>query len=663
MKSYAVVCRELPDREQAAREHFHARGVAAAWWYAAHGKTWGLETALEYDPGKHLPSGHVSLNVSTWFLWQHALNQADGLPMEEPVAFYEDDCCFPEDYHRQRARLFLELDVHFPDWDLVFLGLAEREPHVWHKVTDRIGPPDSKLCRLNDPFGTHAYMARKRALPVLLEHMRAAHRNLDQQLWERVLKPGRLNWCAVLPSLVTQRTFDYGAGKPEWVPSCVGPGDVDRPDEVFGEQPGDPDRPGLRGNPREIPHVLGVVTPAPVDLPGRPSEATIHATNKLVDPFPCIYRGEMLEDDGRDAANKPVPLSQCARLNVPCHSKAGRAVTDPRDTRACESCSLRTPMIPPGVRPRLPIPDGHFNPSLAVFNGKLILATRDSWGHSKVALWELTNSRPDWSGGWTPTPIGSFASGHPQAPRLEDPRLFVMPDQNTGRDVLCAMFNLPDGYPPKLVQVGYCRFAPDLSGITHTEVYKSPQKNVYEKNWVPFHDADGLHWVYSTKPDHLVLGEYQNWSTPNPLPWTGGVIRGGASPVLVRGAGPNGRDAWYHFFHGCLKRVQGSVYTMGCTVFDAAPPYQVLRQTPTPLMWPDEKAHEEEVVKRYVLWPGGAVSHAGHWHVALGIDDSYSRVVRVPFDLVEKALSAEPGEDRVVSIRDTALALGTHAGE
>jgi hypothetical protein len=218
------------------------------------------------------------------------------------------------------------------------------------------------------------------------------------------------------------------------------------------------------------------------------------------------------------------------------------------------------------------------------------------------------------------------------------------------------MFNLPDGYPPKRVRVGYIRFAPDLSGVTDTMVYGSPHANLYEKNWVPFADEDGLHWVYSTKPEHLVLGQSQNWATKNDLPWTGGVIRGGAAPVLTEIA-PY-KYVYTHFFHGALKRVQGTVYTVGCCQFEPRPPYQVLRQTRSPLVWPDLPAVDEDVVKRYVIWPGGAVPHAGKWHLACGIDDTNVRIISIPFATVENSLNDIPETRPGVGLRDSVLATG-----
>ena len=664
MPVYVLHCDELPARTAGVRAHMDARGIDATYYRGFHGKTWGLRTVLEYDKGKVISPGHVGLNLGVWALWQHIhlgtagdhTGRRDGPGPNDPVIIFEDDVTLPELFASQLVDLEIQLRYDFPDWDLVFLGLAEVEPRVWHKVTERIGKPDSRLCRLSDPFGTHAIMLRRRALPILLDNMTAAQRNLDQQLYERVLKPGLLKWCAVLPSIVGQRTFDYtDSGRPEWNPSTVEVGEEGYTGPKAAEYTG----PALAADEQDVQRALGATTVGArtIDIDA--------ATNLIIDPYPCIYRGEFLDDFGRDRAGRSVPLSQCARLNVPCHSRQKGIVNlGGRLVKPCETCEIRCAMPSESARPKLPLPEGHFNPSILMWNGDLILATRDSWGHAAIALWRLKNTKPDWTGDWLPEPIGSHRSSHPDAPRLEDPRLFIQPGID-GQPRLCAMLNLPDGYPPKRVQVGYVQFAPDLSGIEYTEVYASPQASLYEKNWVPFvHDGE-LHWVYATKPEHCIMAARATYRTPNPLPWAGGVIRGGAAPVyapyLYPGSGHplTSEGVYYHFFHGCLKRVQGSVYTVGCCVFEARPPFRVLRQTPVPLIFPDLPAVGEEVVKRYVVWPGGAVPHAGAWHLALGIDDTNCRIVRVSFADIESALADVPEADSAVSLRDTPLARGT----
>jgi len=633
---YLIHCTELPDRLAATAAHLAERGVRYTPVRSVHGRTWGIETTREYEPGHRISPGHVGLLLGHWIGWQMAAQQR---PADDVSIFLEDDVVLHPQYWQRLEATLLELDQLNPDWDLVLLGLAEQDgPKVWNKITERIGPATSTICRLDWPWGTHAYMVRPRALPILLDRMAVAERNADQQLYLRVLKPGLLNWCAVVPSLAGQRTYDHaGTGRPEWGPSTLAPEDV----------PAAP--------------------PPPAEYQPPTTEHLV-ATLAHIDPFPCIYRGEALDASGTSLkTKKSVVVSECARLGRPCHSRpetqTGVVATDAGDAVGCEGCSLRTSMsVPLRPRPRLPLPEGHFNPSVVMWMGRLLLATRDSWGHSRVALWWLDNVKADWTGEWRVVPIGSYKSDHPQAPRLEDPRLFVAPDPEVGRDRVHCMFNLPDGYPPKRVQVGYCRFDGNLTGIEYTEVFSSPAGNAYEKNWVPFFDREynEVRWVYESKPKHTVLGR-SAWSTPNPLPWSGGALRGGCAPVLVRK--PDGKETYYHFFHGCLKRAQGSVYTVGCLEFEASPPFKVIRQTPVPLIWPELPAVDESVVKSYVVWPGGAVFHAGAWHLALGIDDCHVRMARIPYDEVESSLRDVPEDSPSVSIRDTPLARGVSAAD
>lgn len=672
---YVIACDELPDRKAACVAHLTDRlgPVGFRVWRGIHGKTWGLETVREFDPGRRISPGHVGLNLGHWALWNH-LWHAHPRPDQEFLVL-EDDAVLPAGWAGALSAVRHDLEQAMPDWQFVHVGLAETEPHVWHKVIERVGGPASRLCRIDEPFGTHAYLVRRSALPALIDRMCVAERNMDQQLYRRVLKDNHVRWCSVLPTLIRQRTFDYvNAGKPEWAASTVDP---DNPD---GTGPVPVALRNMQITDRDVRRLVAAaaeMSPIPQSVrderEGRPSPAVVAATAPYVDPVPCFYRGEFLDDHGRTAAGRTVPLALCARLNVPCHTKPSAAtgvVTAPNGDRhtqpavACDACKLRTELAAnqsgtPG--PRLPLPDGHFNPSMIVYDGKLILATRDSWGHSKVALWRLDNSRPDWTGEWAATPIGSYGSTHPDAPRLEDPRLFAHADR------LHAAFNLPDGYPPKRVQVGYVRFAKDLSGVEHTHVYKSPGGRRYEKNWVPFDGPSGeLRWVYDSKPDHAVM-DAAGWvrpecTTPNPFPWTGGVIRGGATPVKM--TDPRHGYVYYHFFHGCLKRLQGSVYSVGCLVFAADPPFRVLRQTPTPLVWPDPADNRDDVVKRFVVWPGGAVPHAGAWHLAVGVNDTYCRIVRLPFKQVEAALKDVPEPaPAAVGIMDSPMHTGVSAAD
>ena len=671
--TFVIGCDELPDRKQAIQTHLKQMDVPFTFVRSVYGRAWGLQTVREYDPGKRISPGHVGLCLGHWICWQVAQNVVHD--DNSWVLFLEDDAVLPDGWKNRLRELLIDLDKRMPDCEFCFVGLCESEPHVWHKVTERIGGGDSRLCKLNDPFGTHAYIVRRKSLAKLIDCVAVAERNMDQQLFERALKPNKVKWCAVLPTLVTQRTFDYtGKGKTEWQPSCID----DQPDEL-------PKYPSLSADEQDVKRLLGA------DVPDPPTPELYAATMNLIDPLPCLYRGEFFDEPGKAENGRTIPVSLCARLNKACHTRLNVRVRAPRlsmdqenvvDAVACQHCDLRTEMASSSIRPRLGLPEGHFNPSMLMFNRKLILATRDSWGHSRVSLWELTNTKTDWTGQWSVSHIGSHASDHSYAPRLEDPRLFTMPGDD-GKPVLCSAFNLPDAYPPKWVRVGYVKFAPDLSGITETRVFNSPMDRLYEKNWVPFYAWDeryrrgypsgwshGLCWVYGTKPQHVVIGENETWKTPNDLPWTGGVIRGGAAPVLmdyqqIDKFWHGEKWVYYHFFHGALKRMQGTVYTVGCSVFEADPPFRILRQSTIPLVWPDLPAVDEDVVKRYVVWPGGAVYHAGAWHLALGVDDSFVRIVRIPSEQVESVLNSVPEQSgsSMTSLRDTPLAMGIPSTE
>lgn len=625
------------------------------------------------------------------------------MTMRDYAIVLEDDVDLPDHFHPRMADALATLDKYNPEWQFAYLGLAEKEPQVWGKVTERIGGQDSPLCRIDHPFGTHAYMVRYSALSVLLDRMAHAQRNIDQQLYRNVWEPKLLNWCAFLPSIIRQKTYDYeGKGRPEWDASTL-----DEKDLPYGPSPLSAAYPAWKAK-QELekrftkefldsaiaipdaartvgynPNTVGMIAPARAPEPQ--SKEAQEATLALTDPYPCIYRGEYLEEHGQ-GKRRTIPLIQCALFNEPCHQAAkerdgvvttlvdswdstpGKVV---RNVRSCEDCGERLAVKYRQGGDRLPLPDGHFNPSLAWHGGKLILSTRDNWGHSKVALWELRNTKPDHSGEWSVKPIASFSSDNPEAPRLEDSRLF------NHHSHLCSMFNLPDKYPPKVVRVGWTTFKNDLSQMPGMTIYPSPNGNAYEKNWAPFIDrGDKLRWIYSTKPTHSVMRyggaiKAETFHTPNPLPWTGGVIRGGAAPVLRSDGGQwlDPEPVFYHFFHGCLKGPRGNVYTVGCAVFESTPPFRVLRQTTTPLIWPDLPALGESVVKRYVVWPGGAVYVARasgkphYWLLALGIDDTYCRIVKLDADWVDSQLNDKPETARVTSIRDTEVAHGVKLPE
>lgn len=624
-----IACDELAERKAKCVEHLRERGVRAIFLRGVYGLGWGLRTVKQFDPGQSISSGHVALNLNHFMCWQildTMLQNSDDYGI-----VFEDDVVLPDNFADEVFKVYKELFRLMPHWDLIFLGSGDAGVRTWGKVTERIGGPDSRYCRQQDPWGTHALMIRKKAIPTLSRLMAIAERNMDQQLYQRVLKDNHLEWCMVLPSLVQQRTYDHkGVGKPEWKPSTI-------------ENPKEKDEP----------------------QPQAVSPEQYAGTMKMIDPYECTYRGEFLEEVGEGdeislteltGRKKSVVLSECARLGAPCHIRADvvDVTLDEQEVANCATCEIRGKRSYNTNVVKLPIPDGHFNPSMCFYRGEVIVATRDSWGHSALGLWRLNNSvKHDWSGEWSVEPIGSFRSSHSDAGRLEDPRLYL----KDGR--LYASLNLPDGYPPKYVKVGTVRFEEDLSGIDQTRIYDSPHGCAYEKNWVRFAFEGKDRWVYGIKPEHTILNEDGDviHKTDNKLPWMGGALRGGATPIFVNGK-------WWSFVHGCLKVTKGNVYSVGCVTFDPNPPHRVLRQAAIPLVWP-EAYHDPNVnvVKRNVMWPGGAIFYRDHFWVILGIDDTYCAMCRLSFEEVERALTDIPETNSVVSIRETPVSLGVLAKE
>jgi predicted GH43/DUF377 family glycosyl hydrolase/GR25 family glycosyltransferase involved in LPS biosynthesis len=656
-----ITCDQLAERKAKCIEHFREKGVRATFMRGLHGVSAGLRTVREFETGQTISSGHVALILNHYTAWQCLdliLRDSDDYGI-----VFEDDAVLPDNFSEEVFKVKEELFHLLPKWDLVFLGSGDAGIRTWNKITERLGGPTSRYCRQSWPWGSHALMIRKKAIPILSRLMAVAERNMDQQLYDRVLKDNHLEWCMVLPSLVQQRTYDHKSiGMPEWKPSTL-----DNPAEEKTQQ-----------QPFEV------------------SREQYAATMKLIDPYECIYRGEFMEETGIGAVqeecsycggtgriygerltladipeqcgmccngfitkNKSIVLSECARLNVPCHVRVdvNDVVLGERKVISCATCDVRSEIHRNTNVVKLPIPDGHFNPSMCLYRGEqLIVATRDSWGHSALGLWKLKNSKDDWLGEWSVEPIGSFRSSHPDAPRLEDPRLHLM-------DGFYAALNLPDNYPPKLVRVGTVKFKTDLSGIDEIQIYDSPFGNAYEKNWVPFLYCGMRRWIYGIKPEHIILNHNGEvvYKTDNKLPWKGGALRGGATPVLVRK--PDGSRCYYHFAHGCLKTPKGNCYTIGCVVFDYEPPHRVLRQTAVPLVWPEAYHGNEAVVKRNVVFPGGAVPHNNNWFIIAGRDDTDCVLYRLPFEEVEAALTDIPEIDEVVSIRQTPVSLGVLAKE
>jgi GR25 family glycosyltransferase involved in LPS biosynthesis len=196
---YVLYCEEIPERRDRIAGHLKSRGIAAErihWWRSIHGKTWGLMTNKVYKEGtgageSPINSGQVGLILGHYTLWQHL----HAIGCEEAIIL-EDDAVLCEDFDQR----YDEITTHLPaDAQLCYIGhLGDVQP----KIKDVL---PGNLARLSFvPWGTHGYMVRKSALPILLERMARAQNPVDSQIWYECLEGGHLKWYSAVETLVSQ---------------------------------------------------------------------------------------------------------------------------------------------------------------------------------------------------------------------------------------------------------------------------------------------------------------------------------------------------------------------------------------------------------------------------------------------------------------------------
>ncbi len=251
-----------------------------------------------------------------------------------------------------------------------------------------------------------------------------------------------------------------------------------------------------------------------------------------------------------------------------------------------------------------------FNASLIRWRGQLLLAHRTGWAGCEVRVIPVDdNYRPIGPSVQLDLLHGAATFGR------EDPRLFVF------RGRLHVSYT---GFTGSVTSVLYARLRDDLT----TEAICAPHysgRRAWEKNWSFFEEENELYAVYSIDP-HVVLridGDTATVATQSPtnFPWHGGHLRGGASPVLVRGE-------WYHWFHGAIDLGQEwptRQYNTGLYTFMPRT-HRVLRLPEHPLAWAD---HGTRPADQYcsVQFAGGAVLDGDLWRVSCGTHDRWIEVM------------------------------------
>lgn len=261
-----------------------------------------------------------------------------------------------------------------------------------------------------------------------------------------------------------------------------------------------------------------------------------------------------------------------------------------------------------------PTTEYRFNASVIDYRGRTLLAYRTGWAGARISVTEL---RPDLTAdaGTVLEGLGVPGADYGQ----EDPRLFVYRDRlhvgYTGVQVSAAGMRTGQFY---------AELSEDFRPVrVHTPAYAA--RRPWEKNWVFFARGKVLYAVYSVMP-HRVLQIHGDRVAEagfhdHAPPWSGGHMRGGASPVLVG-------DRYYHWFHGRDDGPgAGSAYNTGVMTFAADPPFRVLAVTPTPLMKadPTTKPDSQHVP---VVFACGAVLRDGVWTVSYGVHDRWTEVAR-----------------------------------
>jgi len=254
--------------------------------------------------------------------------------------------------------------------------------------------------------------------------------------------------------------------------------------------------------------------------------------------------------------------------------------------------------------------DARFNPSIFRFKGELLYAYRTGWEGAQIHVATLSEN-------YVPLRAKSLDLWHPRASYgREDPRLFTF-----GGRLHVSYVGVLGGAGGITTHQMYARLSDDLAveEVFHPE-YAGRQ--AWEKNWAFFEAQDSLYAVYSVSP-HVILKVDGNsaaraYETPYPGPWSGGHLRGGASPLLVG-------DRYYHWFHGAKQAAGWRIYNAGLYSFRADPPFDVLSYTPDPISWADLRTKPRDVWAA-VIFPCGAVLERGRWRVSMGWHDRQCEV-------------------------------------
>lgn len=200
---YCITLPQTPSRTKWASEQFKRLQLPAVFFNGIHGNTFGLESRYVYNyepsPNPHasISSGHIGLILSHYMLWTHLWHAG-----VEEALILEDDAIFCAHFPSVFEEYYCQLPA---DWNFCHVGHVgiENKPTV---------PINDKIIKANFPFGTHAYLVKRDALPVLIETNHLAWGPLDIQIGCRSFN--RLNYYSFKDSIINQHT-----AQGNWAPS------------------------------------------------------------------------------------------------------------------------------------------------------------------------------------------------------------------------------------------------------------------------------------------------------------------------------------------------------------------------------------------------------------------------------------------------------------
>lgn len=192
IRTFCISLPESPERKAKAQAHFRERQVDCQFFDGIHAERFGLQTIFPYEvdnPGSKFNIGFkcVGIWLSHYFLWG-ALN----LLWEDSFMVLEDDAKFEPDWH---PRLINALKNTPEDYDMLYIGSCCAHTSPRRLISAQVWEVKYPLC-------THAYIVRKKALPVLLRTQRKVYAPIDISMAFHSMP--ELKVYTILPRLVDQ---------------------------------------------------------------------------------------------------------------------------------------------------------------------------------------------------------------------------------------------------------------------------------------------------------------------------------------------------------------------------------------------------------------------------------------------------------------------------